>query len=651
MLKKSDPQKNLTKYLRRIEAAENDRDNRYRTKWARFYKRWRNYVDQLKDEKGKVLIERSNISVPYTFVQLETILPRLVETLFAARPYVTLKGKPRNLDEYRLFKQAEEKPWDKSADSMQQLLDHQQNITFDIQDKFHIGLKIMGLYGTTVAFVGWKYEEKKLIKKQLAGQHLLNEDTGQMQPVLDEQQQPIMGYQPFEEKETTYDDPELKFLDLGLFYVDPDAEDIDDAQYCGHVCFENKAFIQSMHDQGIWKVDWKNIPKESKRNAAKDYRLSQIGIPSTHSDEIHNDEMNLYEIHYYWEDDKCVVLINRAFVALDSDNPFWHKKKPYVKDVYTKAPGEFYGISLIEMIEDLQDELNTERNQRIDFRSASLRRTFTQLRDAEITPKNWEVKMNGRIIVESHEDIKELPMNPLPGDSFTQEGIVKQDMQDATGAQDVVVGTSGASETATTTMSKDNNASMRFKLIISSVEKRLLVGISRLMVQLNQQFISEERLLDVDGEQGDQFIELSPEEIQGEFRFTAAGSSVEPMANKEAFKQRMVELYSIASKDPFFQQFPVKRRNLLKKVFEAFDIKDTDTLLPTDEEMQQFMQQQAMQAQQQQEQTMMEQQQNLSAEQQRMQQDGHFKQQDLDLKREGMANQAMQAERGLQTTR
>lgn len=614
-------QKNLFKFLERIEAAEKDRDNKYRDKWARFYKRWRNIVNAIVDEKGKAVSGRSNISIPYSFVQLETILPRLVETLFAARPYVAVKGRPKNREEYQQNKEMADKPWNKTAAAMEMLLDHQQNIIFDIQDKFHIGLKILLMYGTTVAYVGWKYEEKKQIKRQLAQMHLKNPVSGILEPMFDEANQPIQRYQPFSENLPTYDDPDLKFLDLGLFYIDPNAEDVESGQYCGHVCFETKEYLQSMHDQGIWNIDWKKIPKDSKRNEAKDFRNSQVGIPAD-TGYVHDDEKNLYEIHYYWEDDKCVVLINRAYIAMEGPNPFEHLKKPYVSDTYIKDPGNFYGIGVMENIEDLQDELNVERNQRIDFRSASLRRTFTQLRGATVTPANWEIKANGRILVDDHGDIAEMKMNPLPADSFNEEHVIKGDMQDVTGAQDVVMGTSGASETATTTMSKDNNASMRFKLVISSIEKRLLVGVSRFMIQLNQQFIGESRLLDMDGDQTDEFIELSPDDIQGEFRLIAAGSSVEPAANKEAFKQRMVELYSIVSKDPFMQQFPIKRRNLLKKVFEVFQIKDTDDLLPTDEELQLFEQNQLMQAQQ-------EAQAKFSS-------------------AGGQANTAMQSERGLQ---
>jgi hypothetical protein len=656
---KKPDQGKLTKYIQRIEAAEKWRDSGYRDKWEQYYKRYRNHVDVLKDKDGKTLKDRSNISIPYSFTMVETVLPRLVESLFAARPYVAVKGRPKDISEYKLYGNAEQKPWEISAEKNEQLLDYQMNVAFDIQDQFHIGLKTMTIYGTTVAYTGWKYDEKKIIRKEMANATLdgqpmmeMNQETQQMEP--------IQKMQPFESKDTVYDDPELRFIDLGLHFVDPNAEDIEDARFAGHVCFESKAFIQAMNDSGVWYVDWTKVPKDSgKRNEARDRRMGSVGLPTSKSYNGDQDtDSDQYEVHYYWEDDKAVVIINRGYLARDSENPYWHKKKPYVKDVYCKVPGEYYGIGLMEITEDLQDELNVERNQRIDNRSRSLRRFYTQRRGSKITPSDFDMKNGGRVLVDNHDDLKEWEHVPLPSDTFTQEDIIKRDMQDATGAHDVVMGGGSNGGTATETMSKDNNSSMRFKIIISSVEKRLLVGISRLMIQMNQQFIDAPRLLETSMDGNGQLLELSPEEIQGEFRLVAMGSSVEPLANKEAHKQRMMELFGVASQDPFFQQFPVKRRNLLQKVFESFDITNTEDLLPTDEELAQFEQQQAMQQQQQimiqqqqSDQQASQAQQGQQIQQQKMQQDAGFKAADIQIKQQGMANKAMQAEKGLQAVK
>lgn len=581
----------LTKLIERIEAAENHRDKRYRDRWAAYYKMWRNIVDELKDNKGKPIKDRSNISVPYVFTMMETVLPRLVESIFAARPYVRVKGVPISRQQYKQVmdqfaqQQGQQEqavmPWTAAAEKMETLLDYQMNVPFDIQDIFHTGLKIMALYGTTVAYTGWKYKERTVIRKQL--EPVLGEDE---KPITEANGTPVTDWQPVEVNEKEYDDPEVKFLDIGLFFVDPDAEDIDGARFAGHQEFMTKEEIDAEAERDGDKIDWKKVPKEAKKNEAREYRDSVIGIPLVDNDVFeHSDTDRLYEVIRYWEDDRCVKIINRGYLWKDEENPFWHKKKPYDKDVYTKDPGQFYGIGLVEVMYDQQFELNAERNQRIDYRSYSLRRMFKVRRGADINRNQLQVRQGGVVEVDEMDDLDTLDMPPISGDSFNQEMQIKQDMRDATGAQDVVMGAMQNADTATGTMTRDNNAAMRFKLIISSVEKRLLVAVSRKMIQLNQQLIDDIRLLPVFEQDDAEWPEIAPEDIQGEFHLTAAGSSVEPMANKEAYKQRMVELYGIAASDPFYQMYPEKRRNLLKMVFESFDIQNTDDLLPSDDEL------------------------------------------------------------------
>jgi hypothetical protein len=570
-------QDNLQKYLTRIENAEKHRDSGYKELWIRCYKRYRNYVDQLVDAKGKPITDRSNISIPYSFTQVETILPRLVETLFAARPYVTVFGREAE-DEF-------------NADNMETLLDWQMNERMDIQRIFKTGLKELCIYGTGIAYSVWKLKEREVIKKQL-------------QPVLDEEDNPtyetdgvtpVQDWQPTQMSEKEYDDPDVRFIDIMSFFVDPNGENIDDARYAGHVSYECKEYINEMVKQGLWDVNWDFIRNDFRSNQARADRMGAVGLPNSDENPDYSDENGIYEVHHYWEDDKYVVIINRSWVAAETENPYWHKKKPYNKEVYCEVPHEFYGMGIIEMIGDLQDELNNERNMRIDFRSFLLRRMFKVRRGANIDRRQLVFKQGGIIEVDDMDDLDEMGVSDVPSSTFTEEQTIKQDMQDTSGAHDVVMGTSSSSETATSTMSKDNNASMRFKLVISSVEKSLLVGVSRLMMQLNQQFMDTDKVMRVTGEKGAKWVRLSPEDIQGEFDLTAAGSSVEPQANKEAFKQRMVELFGIVSNNPIMQQHPDKIMALLQKVFEAFDIKNTDSLLPTEQDMQGTMAQQAVQ--------------------------------------------------------
>jgi hypothetical protein len=567
--------KPIERYLRRIEAAEKQREQ-YEEIWVNAYKRWRSHIEDIIDPTtGKVDTSRSNIFIPYTFLQVETIVPRLVETLFASRPYVSVIGRTPNDQQ--------------SAKPNEVLLDWQMNERMSFRRLFHKGLKGLAIYGTAVTYTGWKWEQQQRIKKEMMP---VTVPEGQALPAG--QELPVETLQPVKTEEVVYDDPEVQFIDLGAFYVDPAAEDIESARYCGHAEYLTKEQIQQRVESGLFKkVDFKRVKPINPDKSHKNDRLSEVGLPTV---DEQDDENGFYEVMHYWEDSKHAVIINRTELVQDGDNPFWHGKKPYSRGVYCLVPGEFYGMGIPEVLGDLQDELNTERNMRIDYRAFLLRRMFKVRRGADINKKQLKWRQGGILEVDAMDDVMEMGLGDNSGNSFNEESTIKADMQDTTGGHDVVMGTSSSKETATGTMTKDNNAAMRFKLVISSIENDLLVPVARMMLQLNHQYLSDEKMIRVAEQGDDQFAAISEADIQGEFDLIAAGSSVEPQANKEAHKQRMIELYGMLKGEPMLTQFPDKRRNLLKALLGAFDFKNVDDLIPSDQELQMPMQPQLPQA-------------------------------------------------------
>ena len=552
--------------MNRIILSEQNVVNNYKDKWERFYQMYNNYVDIIIDPATqKQITTTSNISIPYAYIQVATILPRLVETLFSARPYITVKD--REVNDYNF------------ATNNQVLLDYQMNERMNLRSKFAEGLKTLCIYGTTIAYTGWKYDTRNIIKKQLVD--IIDEETNQ--PFVDEvTRQPIQRYQPVKTKEILYDDPDVYFVDLLNFFVDPYAEDIDTARWCGHITYETKSEIQKKHDSEIYVVDWKKITSSNSYNKPKQERMASIGIAINNSSP--NSEDDLYEVIHYWEDNRHVIIIERSYIAKDEENPYWHKKKPYDMSRYDSIPGEFYGKGVMDRIEPLIDELNTYRNMRIDYAAMSNRRMFKYKKGSGISKKDLTWRPNGLIPVNEMDDIEEIGVQNVSPQMFNQEETVKQDIMDATGAQSVIMGTSSR-DTATGTMTKDSNASIRFKEIITSIEKDLLVNIARKMMQLNQQFLDTERVLRISNIKGDDWVNINPDEIQGEFDCIAMGSSVEPLANKEAYKQRLLQLYQISNTDPIFQAFPEKKLYLMKLIFQAFDMQNIDELIPTEEEV------------------------------------------------------------------
>ncbi|MEG1997914.1 MAG: hypothetical protein RR051_05685, partial [Clostridiales bacterium] len=126
-------------------------------------------------------------------------------------------------------------------------------------------------------------------------------------------------------------------------------------------------------------------------------------------------------------------------------------------------------------------------------------------------------RQNGVVQVNEMDDVQEINIQDLPASAFANEDRIKNDMRDATGCHDIIMGLAQADETATTTMTKDNNASILFKTIVSAFERDILVPVAENCISLNQQFLTEERAVRLLNQDAAELFRVSPYEIDGQY--------------------------------------------------------------------------------------------------------------------------------------
>ena len=550
--------------IERVESAEKWRDSVYKSKWKKYLFMYRSIA---KDKPAGV----SNMFIPQTFMMVETVKARVAGALFANRPFVTVL--PRGSDDA-----------DK-ADLMESLLDWQLNERMQIKRVFANDLLSDAIImGTSISYTSWLKKQRKQKKRMDVEEYLL--DPYGM-PFMDEAGQPILtaNRQVVEENVDVYDDPITQHIDLFDFFVDRAATKIEDARFCGHVERLTKEQIKALEKTAGWSVNWKDLSPNEGMSSGRAARAEISGGGSIGSDDTYDKDSaaGLYEVIHYWEDNRHVVIINRQECALDEENPFWHGQKPYDKVCYITLPDEFYGMGLPESIADLQDELNTSRNMRIDYNAMALRRMWKMRKGCGITNKDLMWRQGGVIQLEDLDDVQEINIQQIPASAFTNEEITKQDMRYVTGVHDIIMGVSDADETATTTMTKDNNASIRFKFFIEALVDDMLIPIVDKCISMDIQYMDDAktiRLFDNDAGKMAQIATITQEDIDGAYDLYYVGSAVEPMANKEMYKQKVLEAYTLAMNNPLVQQSPESQRNLLLALFKAAEIKNPEELLP-----------------------------------------------------------------------
>lgn len=541
-------EKEKERVLARIREAEQWRDSRYAQLWEDCYRRYRSQA--LPRREG------SNIFVPHTFMQCEVIKARITESLFASRPYVAALPREGS-DQAR-------------AEKMQLLLDWQLNDRMDLPRV--IGSQVLDsmiIYGTGIAYTGWELRTGQRRRSRWQEQPLYD---AQGRPLLDEQGQRIALPQQQVEKqvELLYDDPLVAHIPLQDFFCDARAWDIRRARFCGHREYVTRSLLEDMERQGKWQIDWQRLERQT------------LDLPMFEAEDsfAQRDSKGLYLLHHYWEDERHLVFVNRSQCVCAEDNPFWHGLKPYDKCCYVELPGEFYGMGVPEILSGLQDELNTSRNQRIDYNSLSLRRMWKLRKGCGLSARDLIWRQNGVLQVENMDDVQEISLQGLPADAFANESGVKQDMQDVTGCHDILMGIAYSQETATTTMTRDNNASLRFKAAVRAVVKDLLLPIARKCVALDQQFLSEPRLLRLLNQPDSGLFDCDPRELSGDYDLIYCGAATDSLANRELNKERVLQAYSLALSDPAYQRDDAARLRLFRKVLAALNITDGDELLP-----------------------------------------------------------------------
>lgn len=528
-------------------------------KWLRWYKAFRGIVGKL--PKGEE--DRSNLHIPYTYSTVDTVRSKLLAACFANRPYISFV--PKDADDVE------------NSKNMETLVDSQMNRTdVELMVRMYRLITDMLIYGGCPYETGWRTESRMVRRKG---------------PLIDPESGIFMGYEEQEEEVLLWDDPDFQPFMIDDFYPDPEGTSIDDCSWVIRKRYIARKELEAKIEEGIYKVkDLDAINQAGDRiSEGKQDRLAAIGAADAYADEADVGGRR-YELLEMWEDDRVTTVINRTEVIRDEDNPFWHGKKPFGFAKFDPLNGEFYGISLVEVIEYLQAELNTTRNQRIDAASQVINKMWIVLKGMGIEPADLVSRPNGIIWVDSMEEVpKEVEFTPPPPNAYQEEAIIKADIQEATSTYNEARGApSDTKRTATENAIRERSTNIRFETKLRLFEALGLKRLGFFYDQLNQQFIDDIRNIRTTGDEGDyEWQDMGPEDIAGRFEYQPAGSSIEPTLDKLEFRNNILRLYEEFKEDP-----EIKTRELKKRVFEAFGIKDTEKILKSEEEMQEELAQQ-----------------------------------------------------------
>lgn len=544
MKEKEDDKQLLKKVVESFTKAENEREQ-FEEQWTESYRLYKSKLKEVKPGKA-------NLFIPYTWSTVEQLKARTQLALFTKKPYVCYAGmEPADVE---------------GAKEMEDLVYYQMKDRIKLVDKFLNALTSIYVYGTSIALYSWKTDEKKVKK---------------LQPILENGIQ--VGEEEVEDIQKIYDDPDIEFIPIDDFYPDPEGYDIDSCAYVITRHMKDRKYLEKMQEQGIYDLpEWETI-KTDEGDFLSNFRSEVDGFSIGKED-----KNKKYELLSYYTDDKIIVVLNRKYIIRNEDNPLYCRKKPFIRGVAYPQEKCFWGDSIVRIMQSLQEELNSTRNQRIDNISLILSKVglINTNDDVLIDQLNeyGELEMTPGKLYESIDPTRGVHWIDIPdvtGSAFAEEKEIKQDMQYVSSVSEYARGASPTrKETATTVTTIQEASNTVFNYVISVIENSLLLPIGEAVKQLNQQYMDTEKTVRLfnNSTASYDYNTVTPESIAGAYDVTSASPRFEAEQTKEAKRGQLIETFNLLLSNPITQQF-INPIELTKKLLETYDIKDYEKFL------------------------------------------------------------------------
>lgn len=258
---------------------------------------------------------------------------------------------------------------------------------------------------------------------------------------------------------------------------------------------------------------------------------------------------------------------------------------PYEMYAFIPVPDEPYPLGLPASIEDQQLELNRIRTSMFQHRRRHNRK-YTAIEGMVDPDELVKLTMgeDGTIVtVKERGAIEPIQDAKLSSDQYQIESVIKQDIRELTGSDELARGGNLPSRTTATEIQT------RSRLLGLKLEDRIegwdnfIENVGRKILQHIKANYITDKVIKIAGIQGVYWVKYTPEDIQGEFDMaldSTSGEQTDPVVDRQQAIQIMQILLNAA---PILMQtgVPVNWSELFKWVFKKFgSLKDIQRFFP-----------------------------------------------------------------------
>ena len=290
--------------------------------------------------------------------------------------------------------------------------------------------------------------------------------------------------------------------------------------------------------------------------------------------------------------------------------PWFHNRRHYIPFRILQREASFWGRSVCQILSSLQDEINAEHNQRIDYRSMLLNRPLIRRRGAKITDAEGQRRIvfspGGIMDVDDpRQDLRFLDIPATPQESYMEEALGVGYAERATGVTEAKL---GKIEPGAKTLGEieitEAAGNTRFDDMVATFQGegdfREGSGLKELVYQLmglSVQFATPEERARVLGHapvEG-QAEELDLEDMIGAYDYIPRGNTL--TSNPQSRKSDTVLWYREMLQNPIVQQDPTKLWAVTRDLCDAFQKKNVTAYIGSEEDMEKVAMAMAQRAQ------------------------------------------------------
>lgn len=332
--------------------------------------------------------------------------------------------------------------------------------------------------------------------------------------------------------------------EMSMKFMDPKNEDL------GHV-YETPDEVFNASGQSDQHSDIYRFRRE---------RLQRMGLsadPSDRWNKLSNDRRNLSEI--YWRKDLddsgekewLVTLINDFHVVRIQENPFWHKKKPFIVPRMLRVVNEFYGRGVMEVIDRVQYMMNDIVNQTMDSVQFEIN-PITIIDPSMVSFANSIRAHPGAKWLGQPAGFTFTKPASVAAVGFSTLNLLQGYIHDFSGAnaalqgQPAARGRGRAQNTASGMQTLLAQGSAGISQIVEDLEQQFGEPLMEMSYSMLEQFMDEKIIIRILGRRGAPLLqkEVGIEDIVGNYEFKWLGST--GTRNRQIIGQQMINFLNIA---------------------------------------------------------------------------------------------------------